>query len=214
MTPIKKTSFFHYALIWGEDIEHIGIIGQGIIDGNRMRRGGPKNIALKRCRHVTIRDVQLKNCPNYNISLLGTDFVKIDGVTILHGFADGIDPDACKNVHISNCHIETNDDAIVPKASFSLGERRSCENIMVTNCFLATECYCFKLGTESGGDFKWITVNNCVMKGIENQEPASGGIALESVDGAHIDGVAVSNISMDNVQAPNNSCDWAIGDGT
>ena len=197
-----ETSFFHHALIWGEDVERIAIVGQGTIDGNRTKRHGPKNIALKRCKFVTIRDVRLLNCPNYNISMLGTDNVNIDGVTILNGYADGIDPDACHNVRISNCHIETTDDAIVPKASFSLGERRGCENIAVENCFLASVCYCFKLGTESGGDFKWIAVTNCVMTGLAGRGPASGGIALESADGANIDGVTVSNITMYNVQSP------------
>jgi hypothetical protein len=197
-----ETSFFHCALIWGEDVEHVAIIGQGTIDSNRQHRGGPKTIALKRCRFVDIQGVHLLNAPNYNISMIGTDFVNIDGVTILNGYADGIDPDACRNVRISNCHIESVDDAIVPKASFSLGERRSCENITVTNCYLATACNSFKLGTESGGDFKRIAVSNCVMAGLKDHRPASGGIALETVDGSNLDGVAVSNITMVNVRAP------------
>ncbi len=197
-----ETSFFHHALIWGEEVERIAIVGEGVIDSNRDRRHGPKAIALKRCKYVDITGVRLQNCPNYNISLLGTDFVNIDGVTILNGHADGIDPDSCRNVRIANCHIESWDDAIVPKSSFSLGERRSCENITVTNCYLATGCNAFKLGTESGGDFKHITVGNCVMAGLPGDRPALGGVALESVDGANIDGVAVSNLSMHNVSTP------------
>ena len=197
-----ETSFFHFALIWAEDAERIGIIGEGTIDSNRPKRGGPKTIALKRCRFVEIRGIHMLNAPNYNISMLGTDYVNIDGVTILNGYADGIDPDACRNVRISNCHIESVDDAIVPKASFSLGERRGCENITVTNCYLASDCNCFKLGTESGGDFQRIAVGNCSMAGLKNHRPASGGIALESVDGANIDGIVVSNITMVDVRAP------------
>ena len=197
-----ETTFFHYALIWGEGVEHVSIIGQGTIDSNFEHRHGPKTIALKRCRFVEIRGVHLLNAPNYNISMLGTDFVTIDGVTILNGYADGIDPDACRNVRISNCHIEAVDDAIVPKASFSLGERRGCENITVTNCYLATDCNAFKLGTESGGDFKRIAVSNCVMSGLKGHRPASGGVCLESVDGSNIDGVVASNLTMVNVRAP------------
>ena len=197
-----ETSFFHSALIWGEDVERIAIVGEGSIDSNRVRRHGPKTIALKRCKFVTIRGVRLLNAPNYNISVLGTDFVDIDGVTILNGYADGIDPDACRNVRISNCHIESRDDAIVPKASFSLGERRSCENITVTNCYLASAANCFKLGTESGGDFKRIAVSNCVMAAFAKDDLARGGICLESVDGSNIDGVVVTNTTMVDVRAP------------
>jgi len=197
-----ETTYFHHALIWGEDVERVGIVGQGTIDSNRKRRGGPKSIALKRCRFVEIRDIHIVNAPNYAVSMLGTDYVNIDGVTILNAHCDGIDPDACRYVRISNCHIESWDDAIVPKASFSLGERRSCENITVTNCFLSTACNCFKLGTESGGDFKRIAVSNCVMTGLEGRRPAISGIALETVDGSNLDGVVVSNITMVDVRAP------------
>ena len=197
-----ETTYFHQSLIWGEGVERIAITGEGTIDGGFDKRHGPKPIALKRCRHVDISGVYIINAPNYAISLLGTDHVNIDGVTILNAFADGIDPDSCRNVRISNCHIEAVDDAIVPKTSFSLGEHRSCENITVTNCFLSTRCNGFKLGTESGGDFKRIAVSNCVITGKKGKSPAISGIALESVDGANIDGVTVSNISMTDVRAP------------
>jgi hypothetical protein len=197
----KETSFFHLALMWGEDLENVSILGPGTIDGNRPKRGGAKPIALKRCRHVRIEGITIRNSPNYCISLLGTDYVNIDGVNIFDAYCDGIDPDCCRHVRISNCHIESWDDAIVPKASFTLGERRSTEFITVTNCQLATACNCFKLGTESGGDFKYITVSNCVMLPFKGLHPISG-IALESVDGSNISGVAVSNISMVDVQTP------------
>ncbi|HNT87659.1 MAG TPA: glycosyl hydrolase family 28-related protein, partial [Candidatus Hydrogenedentes bacterium] len=183
-----ETSFFRHALLFGEGLEHVAIVGGGLIDANFTRRGGPKPIALRRCRFVSIRDIHILNAPNYTISLLGTDDVHIDGVTILNGYCDGIDPDSCRNVRISNCRIESIDDAIVPKASFSLGERRACENITVTNCVLSTVCNGFKLGTESGGGFKRIAVSNCVITGYRDNRPAISGIALESVDGGDLDG--------------------------
>jgi polygalacturonase len=70
----RETSFFRHSLIWAEDVEHVAILGTGTIDGNRTKRGGPKPVALKRCRHVTIRDITIRNAPNYAISLLGTDY--------------------------------------------------------------------------------------------------------------------------------------------
>jgi len=201
-----ETSFFHYALIWAEVAERIGVMGEGTIDSNYDKRHGPKTIALKRCKFVDIKNVHLINAPNYNISLLGTDYVNIDGVTILNGYADGIDPDACRNVRISNCHIESRDDALVLKTSFSLGERRSCENVSVTNCFLASRANCFAIGTETGGDFKSITLSNCVMTNFTGDIPggnhATSGISLRSVDGANVDGIAISNVVMRNACCP------------
>jgi hypothetical protein len=83
-----------------------------------------------------------------------------------------------------------------------LGQRRSTENLVVTNCLLATSCNAFKLGTESGGDFRNIAVSNCVISPLAGLRPPTSGIAILSVDGATIDGVAISNISMTGVRCP------------
>lgn len=199
-----ETTDFHYALLRGQDVEHVGVVGPGTIDGNRTTRRGPKPIALKNCRHIAVRDITIQNSPNYNISLLGCDYVNIEGVTILNGYSDGIDPDCCHHVRIANCYVEAWDDAIVLKASFALGYRRSTENLAVTNCVLTTACNCFKLGTESSGDFKNITVSNCTMfarPDLWKRNPTSG-VSIEMVDGANIERVAVSNLVMADIESP------------
>jgi polygalacturonase len=127
----------------------------------------------------------------------------VDGVTILNGYADGIDPDSSRYVRIANCFIDCWDDAICPKASMALGKRRSTEHLVVTNCVISTNCANFKLGTESGGDFKNISFSNSVMlKRVGNERGAVSGISLESVDGSNIDGVVVSNITMQDAGTP------------
>ncbi|MCX8064556.1 MAG: glycoside hydrolase family 28 protein [Candidatus Hydrogenedentes bacterium] len=199
----KETSFFHHSLMWGEDVENIVITGYGVIDSNFTQRGGPKTLAFKRCKNIKIEGITIRNSPNYAISLLGCSQVIIDKVQILNAHADGIDPDCCQFVFISNCRIESFDDAIVPKSSFSLGYRLPCTDIVVTNCYLSTKCNGFKLGTESGSDFKRITVSNCVIKGFgDGHRPVISGVALESVDGGNIEGVTISNITMEKVRTP------------
>lgn len=198
-----ETSFFHHSLMWGENINDISITGFGTIDSNFTKRGGPKALAFKNCKNIRIEGITIKNCPNYTISLLGCEQVIIDKVQILNGYADGIDPDSCQYVFISNCRIETVDDAIVPKSSFSLGYHRHCTDITVTNCYLSTCCNGFKLGTESGGDFKRITFSNSIVRGLyTKQKPGISGVAIESVDGSHIEGITVTGIVMDWVRSP------------
>lgn len=197
-----ETSYAHYALLVGDGIHNTSIEGQGEIDGNRPKRGGPKPIAFKNSEWISIRGITVRNAPNYNISLIGTDHVEVEGVKLLNGYADGVDPDNCHFVRITNSYIDSWDDAICPKASFALGKKRGTEHLVVANCVLRTNCNHFKFGTESEGDFKNVSVTNCVMLRRDAGRPPTSGIALEAVDGANIDGVVISNISIEDARAP------------
>lgn len=199
----RETTDFRYALLQGEQVERVAIIGEGTIDGNRTRRGGPKPVALRLCKFVTIRGVTIRRAPNYAISLIGTDYVNIDGVSILDAWADGIDPDSCRYVRISNVVFDGWDDAIVAKASHALGYRRSTENLTVTNCVLTTNSCYLKFGSESGGDFKNVTFSNCALYRRRNGDPRNlAAVSLETTDGGTVDGVAISNITADEVYMP------------
>ena len=197
-----ETSYAHYALLLGDGVHNVTIDGQGEIDGNRLKRGGPKPIAFKNSEWITIRGITVRNAPNYNISLMGTDHVEVEGVKLLNGYADGIDPDNCHFVRITNSYIDSWDDSICPKASFALGKKRGTEHLVVANCILRTSASHFKFGTESEGDFKNVSVTNCVMLRRETGRPPDSSIAIEAVDGADIDGVVISNISIEDADVP------------
>jgi polygalacturonase len=204
----RETIDFAHALLAGRDLERVAITGAGVIDLNRHRRFGPKPIALKRCRFVTVRGVTIVRSPNYCVSLGGCEDVLVDGVTIREAYADGIDPDCCRRVRIANCDIESDDDALCLKASFLLGARGATEDVVIANCRLRSPSNCFKLGTESTGDFRRIVLSNCVFSGLapESRDVSAaaegGGIAILTVDGGTIDGVMVSNVVMSDVPAP------------
>ena len=197
-----ETTYFHYGLVTADSVHNIAIVGQGTIDGNRTHRHGPKTIAIKMCQYVTIQGITVQNSPNYSVSFWGCDYVNVIGVTVLNSYADGIDPDASRYVRIANCYVESSDDAICPKASPSMGNARPTEYLTVTNCVLRTNSNNFKFGTESSGDFKHVAVSNLVMLPREKGHPPHSGISLEAVDGAHIDGVVISNVSMEGVLTP------------
>ena len=199
-----ETADFRFALLQGHHVADVSIRGPGRIDGNRAGRGGPKPIALKRCRGVLIRDLTIENAPNYNISLLGCDGVNIRGVTIRNGYSDGIDPDCCRNVRIAECRVDSRDDAIVLKSSFALGGRGTTENVRVTDCHLTTVHNALKLGTESTGDFRNIVFSRCTIVGRSHvwKGDLSSGVSLEMVDGGALERVVVSDIRMNGVRAP------------
>jgi polygalacturonase len=200
----KETTYFHQALVAADGVHDIAIVGEGAIDGNRTKRGGPKTLAIKLSQRVTIRGITVRNSPNYSISFWGCDYVNVDGVHVVNGYADGIDPDASRYVRISNSYVDVYDDAICPKASPSMGmeNRRPVEHLTVTNCVLRTNCSNFKFGTESSGDFRNVAVSNITMLPRDTGRPPISGISLESVDGAHIEGVVISNVTMQGVRVP------------
>ena len=173
---------------------------------------GNKSISLKLCRNVIIRDISILHGGHFAILATGVDNLTIDNVKIDTN-RDGIDVDACKNVRISNCTVNSPfDDGICPKSSFALGYARVTENVTITNCQVSgydegtlldgtykrdfrnangtfSPTGRIKFGTESNGGFKNITVSNCVFD-------YSRGLALEAVDGAELEDVTISNITM------------------
>ena len=168
---------------------------------------GNKAIGLKNCHNVVLRDFSILKGGHFAILVTGVDNLTIDNLKI-DTDRDGMDIDCCKNVRVSNCTVNSPwDDAIVPKSSFALGYNRSCENINITNCYVAG-CWelgsvldgtwkrrsnggtgRIKLGTESNGGFVNLAVSNCVFEGCQ-------GLALETVDGGHLQDVAITNITM------------------
>jgi polygalacturonase len=215
-------SHFHNSLIWGENLEDIAILGGGRISGAALTRddkplGGDKAIALKLCRNVTLRDFSIANGGHFGILATGVDNLTMDNLTIDTN-RDGIDLDSCRNVRIANSSVNSpTDDAITLKGTHALGQARTSENITITNSLVSGFSLGsllagtfrrdvqkptdhdgptgrIKIGTESEGDFRNITISNIVFD-------TSRGLALESVDGSHIEDVAISNITMHNVSS-------------
>ena len=171
-----------------------------------------KAISLKLSRNVLIRDISILHGGHFAILATGVDNFTIDNVRIDTN-RDGIDIDACKNVRISNCTVNSPfDDAICPKSSFALGYARATENVTITNCQVSgydegtlldgtfkrdfripngtfSPTGRIKFGTESNGGFKNITITNCVFD-------YSRGLALEAVDGGLLEDVTISNLTM------------------
>lgn len=212
------------ALIYADGVDHISITGEGTINGNGRSKdfqtkdddpNRPKVLMFVGCKDVNVRDIHLINSAFWLQHYFACDGVRISGVTVFnHGNLnnDGIDIDS-RNVIISDCNIDSDDDAICMKSDgFDL-----VENVSITNCVVASNCNLIKMGTSSYAGFKNVSVSNCVLKkasvslmGKKNRRAnnpadsisAEAGIALEGVDGGLIDQVVISNISMTGVQTP------------
>ncbi|HVU25532.1 MAG TPA: glycoside hydrolase family 28 protein [Opitutus sp.] len=169
---------------------------------------GNKAIALKNCRNVIFRDFTIFHGGHFAILATGVDNWTCDNLKIDTN-RDGIDFDCCQNVRVSNCTINSPyDDGICPKSSYALGYPRMTENLTITNCQVSGFAEGtlldgtrrlredgrpgtgrIKCGTESNGGFRNITISNCIFDDC-------GGLALESVDGALMEDIAISNLTM------------------
>jgi polygalacturonase len=214
-------SHFNNSLIVGVNLHDISITGPGRIwgkglimkegtNGNNPSGPGNKTLALKLCRNVILRDFTIAHGGWFGFLLTGIDNATIDNIK-MDTNRDGIDLVSSKNVRISNCSINSPvDDAIVLKSDYALNYPRDLENVSITNCQVSgykegtlldgtnvkwsngSPTGRIKLGTESNGGFKNIAISNCVFDN-------SRGIALETVDGAALEDITISNITMRDV---------------
>ena len=202
-------SFFHRAMFWGEDVENISFSGLGTIDMREVWENTPaegeaerrayraiKIFSFKDCKHIDISDLKLYNATDLAVYLAGCEDVKTTRLT-MHVNIDGISPDCCKNVVISDCNIVAGDDGIVLKSSYALNRKQLCENVVISNCNVSSRMCAIKLGTESNGGFKNIAITNCAV-----YDTCYTGLAIEIADGGEIDGVTVTGIVMKNVGTP------------
>lgn len=215
---IENFAIMGTGLIWGRGISvgrPKGYTAQPYDKHELTWQGLPgvanKIIALKNCRNVIFRDFSMLKGGNFCILATGVDNLTIDNLKIDTN-RDGIDVDCCHNVRITNCSINSPyDDGISPKSSYALGYLRATENLTISNCYM-TGAFIpgtlldgtwkrwpadakvhrngrIKCGTESNGGFKNIAITNCVFEG-------GYGFALETVDGALLEEVTFTGITM------------------
>lgn len=167
-----------------------------------------KLVLLLRCKDVLIQDVSFIDSPSWTIHPYGCERLVIDGVYIKSSlkdgvWADGIDPDGCKDVRISNCTIETGDDAIVFYSMNWFGPALPCENITVTNCRLTSSSSAIKFCDGNMNAIRNVTIDNCVVRS------SNRGIAFMNFDGGVVSDVVLSNLVIECIRK-----DWFWwGDG-
>ena len=211
----RTRQYVQHALLYGEDLEFVGIQGPGVLDGQgaefRRQFGGaylkrPFLVRLVNCRDVRVEGVTLSQSAMWAMQLLACERARIEGVRVWAHAAvnnDGFDLDACRDVVINNCLVDSDDDALVLKSTL----HRPCRNIAVTNCILASHCNAFKMGTEALGGFENITVSNCVLQSPPASERINGlqrgisAVALEMVDGGRLERVTLTNLVIQGYEA-------------
>ena len=220
----------HRPLIYAKGEENIALTGCGTLEGcgrkwwtafraGEMKAARPCFICFENCSRVLMEGFKVTNSPAWTVHPLCCENVTIHGLTVVNPSdspnTDGINPESCQNVHISNCHIDVGDDCITLKAGQEtepMINSRPCENITVTNCTMLHGHGGVVIGSEMSGGVHNVVITNCVFLGTER------GIRIKTrrKRGGSVTDVLADNILMKDVYAPitmNGFYRWGIGPG-
>lgn len=213
----KKDDNSQLALILAHKANNIALKGKGTIDGQglklalnidslhhagvaidpkySLRRNRPnetmrpKLFRFSQCENVSVEGLKVGEASCWGLSFELCSNLVLDKLTIVNRSYwnnDGIDITDCKNVKVTNCDINAADDGICLK-SYYPGYFN--DSIYITNCTIRSSASAIKFGSASFGGFK-----NVIIKDIKVYDTFRSAIAIESVDGAEIENISVSNI--------------------
>lgn len=161
----------HRSLIYAANVDHTGIVGPGLIEGNPTAAASnrPPRGALVlepiSCTDVRWEDFSVRQTGNNWAThpTYCTDVV-IKNLHI-YGGRDGIDVDSCKNVRIEGCDIDTGDDSISLKSGRGMDGARlgkPTEDVFISNCtFVGRRFACISIGSEISGGIRNVRIEHC-----------------------------------------------------
>ena len=154
------------------------------------------------CKNVQVEGITIQNSPFWTVNPEFCENVTVTGITINNPTSpntDGINPESCKYVHISNCHISVGDDCITIKSGKDGAGRKmaaAAENYTITNCTMLSGHGGVVIGSEMSGNVRKISISNCIFDGTER------GIRIKTARGRGgvVEDIRVDNIIMKNIR--------------
>ena len=216
------------ALINGDDLKGFELSGPGTLDGSgerwwreywdtrrkekddldpHFKVGRPRLVHLIRCQKVSIHDVLLKDPAFWNLQLTYCDGVSVSNLTVrAHheplraASSDGIDIDSTRNVLITGCDIECDDDGICLKSgrdADGLRVNRATENVVITHCRVGHAAGLVVFGSETSGGIRHVRISDC------RAEPGCGEVVRFKTHmgrGGIVEDVVYENVQADGVR--------------
>ena len=156
----------------------------------------PRLVLLLRCQDVRISGLKFVRSRSWTINPYACKRLTIDGVYVSSSqkagvWADGIDPDGCQDVHISNSTVETGDDALVFYSADIWGPALPVENVTVTNCRLSSSSSAIKFCDGNSNAIRRVAIDNVVITN------SNRGLAFMVFDGGVVEDVVISNVTIE-----------------
>ena len=160
-------------------LDVVQMVGDGPIQQKPDGRPGTMIICFD-CKNVLIRDVTLRNAPNWTAHFQRVERTVVSGLHVLNNPLipnnDGFDCFGCKDVHFSDCDIRTGDD------DFAIVNSR---DITVANCTLASRSSGIRLEASEYATFENLTIH------------ANRGIAIYERGFGKTDHVSFANLQIE-----------------
>ncbi len=196
-------------LIYGNHVRNVTITGGGTINGQgthekwmNVRNLGtekdrPSILAFVGAANVTVEDITLLYPACWTQVYIESDSITIRNIRVNTGELtpnrDGIDIVDCHHVLIEDCFIQSEDDGIC----FKSGSEYGCKDVVVRRCTIdklnVIPGNCIKLGTDGLGSFVDFEFTDLKLINAFAQTA----IVLESMDGAVLDNINISNVDID-----------------
>ena len=202
------------AFLHADSVENIRLTGRGVIDGSgelpffqngiSVSPDRPYGLHFVNVRNLAVEGLTLRNSAYWMLRTLECENVRIRDLDIENHVNlnnDGIDIDSSRDVQIRGCRIDTSDDALCVKSEGA----SPCENIIASDCILASHASAIKLGTASIGGFRNISISNIVIRRSRSRRMLHPlkfwggicGIDIAAVDGGPLQSVTITNVIMD-----------------
>ena len=207
-------------LVYADGVEDVTISGYGTIDGrgrafkkqtwNDEGITRPHLLRFVQSRDIRIEDVTLRNSGCWMQHYLACDRLQIRGIKVINRNNynnDALDLDGCHDVVVTGMIADSDDDAITLKST----SPRLCENIRISDCVVSSHCNGVKLGTETNGGFRNISISGIVVKPSSDQSTqffgapskiGTSAISLEIVDGGTMENVSLSDFTVEGTESP------------
>jgi polygalacturonase len=176
-------------------------------EGYPDRKVYPHLVYMGDSTNIRITGLSFVNSQSWTMAFHAIDRLFVDSIYVYTKpndavWADGIDMDGCRDVHISNSSITTGDDCLVFISGEFWGPARTCENITVTNCRLTASANAVKFSEGNIKGVQHVTIDNCVIN------DGSSGFSFAASNGGFVRDVVISNITMNMRRF-----DWFWGQG-
>jgi len=209
----------HQALVSSFFTTNVTLTGGGTIDGNGWPwwknttwcntknectlPQRPKLVEFVDANDITVENVTLVNSPFWTLHPINCNNVRISHVHVKaprdHGNTDGIDPDSCNNVHVTDCTIDVGDDAVSVKSGlhWKTKHKVAASNYLFERVTILYRN--FAIGSAVSGDVTNITFRDSTIGDAAGSSPWALKIKTDSQQGGVVDGVYFKNITIGNI---------------